>query len=98
VSPSWVLEHSVEADVSQAFAWRFLTDVANWKDPPATFVLDGPFAEGSHGSTIVPNHEPLRWRIAMVRPERLFVMEMALHRAMLALEWRFDSCRRQGPD
>src|SRR5689334_5041234 len=36
------LEYSVEADVSPAFAWRFRTDVANWKDPPARFSLDGP--------------------------------------------------------
>ena len=41
-----VLEHSSEADVSQAFAWNFRTDIAQWNDPPATFLLDGPFADG----------------------------------------------------
>ena len=32
------LEHSVEAEVSTAFAWTFRIDVANWNDPPAKFV------------------------------------------------------------
>lgn len=41
------LEHSVEADVSPAFAWSFRTDVANWNDPLAEFTLEGPFAAGS---------------------------------------------------
>jgi hypothetical protein len=36
-------------DVSRAFAWNLRTDVANWNDVPATFMLDGPFADGSEG-------------------------------------------------
>ena len=41
------LEYSVEADVSPDFAWQFRTDVADWNDPPASFVLEGPFEAGS---------------------------------------------------
>ena len=44
-------EHSVEAHVSAAFAWSFWTDIRNWDDPPARFMLDGPFADGSRGTT-----------------------------------------------
>jgi hypothetical protein len=36
-------QHSVDAEVSLAFAWDWRTDVRNWDDPPATFRLDGPF-------------------------------------------------------
>ena len=86
-----VLEHSVEADVSLAFAWQFRTDVANWSDPPATFTLDGPFVEGSRGTTLLPGQEPLRWRIANVQPEYSFEVEMPLDRAMLRFQWRFDA-------
>jgi len=84
------LEYSVEADVSPAFAWRFRTDVANWNDPPARFALEGPFKVGSYGTTVLPNQEPLQWRIREVRPGKSFVIEMQLDRAMLTFEWRFD--------
>ena len=89
--PGLVLEHSVEADVLRAFAWKFRTVIANWNDPPARFELDGPFAEGSLGRTIFPDQEPVRWRVATVRPEHLFVIEVPLDRATLAFEWCFES-------
>ena len=84
------LAYSVEADVSPAFAWRFRTDVANWSDPPARFALEGPFEVGSCGTTLLPDQEPLHWRIRDVRPGRSFVLELQLDRAMLTFEWRFD--------
>ena len=84
------LEYSVEADVNPAFAWRFRTDVENWNDPPAEFALDGSFEEGSCGTTLLPDQEPLHWRVAEVRPGKSFVLEIQLDRATLAFEWRFD--------
>jgi len=86
-----VLEHSVEAEVSVAFAWRWRTDVANWVDPPATFTLAGPFEPGSAGTTLMPGQTPIRWRIGAVIPERSFVIEMPLDDAVLAFEWLFDA-------
>jgi hypothetical protein len=85
------LEHSVEADVSPAFAWQWQTDVKNWDDPPARFRLDGPFASGSWGTTVLPGQEPLRWHIREVRPGRSFIIEMLLEGAVLSFEWRFDA-------
>jgi hypothetical protein len=84
------LSYSVEADVTPAFAWRFRTDVATWNDPPATFALDGPFATGSQGTTLLPGQQPLHWRVGEVKPAESFVLEMPLDRAMLTFEWRFD--------
>jgi len=50
-----LLEHSIEADVSPAFAWTWRTDIKNWDDPPARFQLDGPFAQDSWGTTRLPD-------------------------------------------
>jgi hypothetical protein len=85
------VEHSVEAQVSPAFAWDWRTDVKNWDDPPAQFQLHGPFATGSWGTTRLPGQEPLRWQIRDVRPGRSFTIEMQLDRATLSFEWRFDA-------
>lgn len=78
-------------DVSPGFAWRFRTDVENWDDPPASFTLDGPFAAGSRGTTIVPGQDPVRWRIVAVRPYERFLIELPLDRATLTFEWRFEA-------
>jgi hypothetical protein len=86
------LEHSVEADVSPSFAWEWRTDVKNWNDPPARFQLDGPFAAGSSGTTLLPGQEPLHWHIREVQPGRSFTIAMPLaDYAVLTFEWRFDA-------
>jgi aminoglycoside-2''-adenylyltransferase len=46
------LEHSVDTAVSLEFAWNYRTDIANWNDPPAEFVLDGPFIAGTRGTAM----------------------------------------------
>jgi hypothetical protein len=86
-----VLEHSSEADVSQAFAWNYRTDIANWNDPPARFLLDGPFADGSRGTTLLPGQEPRAWWIRDVETGRSFAIEMPLDRVTLRFEWHFGA-------
>lgn len=86
-----VLEHSLEADVNPTFAWNFRTDIANWCDPPATFLLNGPFAEGCQGTTLLPGQEALTWWIRELQPGRTFAIEMPLDRATLRFEWHFGS-------
>lgn len=88
---AWQLEHSVEADASAGFVWSFWTDVTNWDDPPAQFVLAGPFAVGSRGTTLLPGQEPRHWTIREVRAGKSFVIETLLDRATLSFEWRFDA-------
>jgi hypothetical protein len=87
---AWKLEHSVEADVSPSFAWSFRTDIRNWNDPPAEFSLDGPFAAGAQGTTLVPGQEPFHWCIREVRPGKSFLIEMQLDQATLCFLWLFD--------
>jgi hypothetical protein len=86
-----VLEHSIAADVSPTFAWNFRTEIANWNDPPATFLLDGPFAEGAQGTTLFPGQESLAWWIREVQFGRSFTIEMPLDRATLRFEWHFSA-------
>ena len=85
------LEHSVEADVTPSFAWNWRTDINNWDDPPAQFRIEGPFAEGSWGTTTLPGHEPMRWQIRDVRPGTSFIIDMPLDRAVLSFEWAFEA-------
>jgi hypothetical protein len=85
------LEESVEAEVSPSFAWNWRTDIKNWDDPPAHFQLDGPFASGSWGTTLLPGQVPLRWHIRDVQPGTSFVIDMPLDRAVLSFQWLFDA-------
>jgi hypothetical protein len=88
---AWQREHSVETDASPSFVWSFLTDVRNWDDPPAQFALDGAFATGSQGTTLMPGQEPLLWGISDVRPGQSYTIQMQLEGATLSFEWRFDA-------
>ena len=85
------LEHSVDAEVSLDFAWRFRTDVATWNDPPATFALQGEFAAGACGTTKTPGRPDLHWRIAEVRPGASFTLELPLEGAVLSFRWGFEA-------
>ncbi|MFQ5740084.1 MAG: hypothetical protein ACE5JX_13840 [Acidobacteriota bacterium] len=87
----WQTEHWVETDASLGFAWSYWTEVRNWVDPPAQFELDGPFAAGSQGTTLMPGQEPVRWRIREVRSKHSYVLETELNRATLSSEWYFDA-------
>jgi adenylate kinase family enzyme len=86
-----VLEHSVDAEVNSAFAWRFRTDVANWNDPPATFAMNGPFVKGARGTTVLPGQEPMTWWVRDLHKEHSFVIEMPLKNAILSFEWQFSA-------
>jgi hypothetical protein len=84
------LEHAIEVQVSRTVAWNWRIDVRNCDDPPAQFRLEGPFVEGTWGTTLLPGQEPLRWQIREVRPDQSFVFEMPHDGATLSFEWRFD--------
>ncbi len=88
------MTHSVDADASSAFAWEYWVNVANWSDPPAEFRLDGPFAAGSRGTTLVPGQEPLDWIIREVSPPRSARIDMELPGATASFEWQFEPLDR----
>ena len=89
------LKHSMEAEVSPEFAWKYRTDIANWNDPPARFALDGAFIAGSRGTTLLPEQQPFHWLIREVRPLEAFVLEMELDNALLTFEWHFDALSKR---
>ena len=88
--PSPLLEHSTDACVPLAFAWRQRTDVRTWHDPPAQFRLPTPFADGAVGKTVVPGEQPVTWTIRDVREHEAFTVEIALDEAVVAFEWGFE--------
>lgn len=87
----WQLEYSIDVEVSRTFAWSWRTDIQTWDDPPATFMIDGPFAAGTWGTTHVPGQPPVRWQIRDVRPGEAFTIDVPLDGAVVSFEWRFEA-------
>ena len=93
---AWEITHSVDANVSPAFAWAYMTNTANWDDPPATFELDGPFAAGSRGTTRIPGQEPRYWHIREVVPMKSYTFEMPVDGAAISVNWQFAALAERG--
>ena len=86
----WQFQHSVDCNAPRPFAWSYWTDIANWNDPPATFHLEGPFADGSRLTTTLPD-ETLQSVIREVIEDREAIIEMQLPDAVLQFHWKFES-------
>jgi len=85
----WQTEHSVETTASVDFAWAYMSNVANWDDPPAQFTLEGPFADGSSGTTEMPGQPKQQWFLRDVIPATSYTIEFPLDRAVLYFKWSF---------
>ena len=92
-APVWECQHSVDVDVPATFAWRYMTDVGNWSDPPAEFALDGPFTSGAQGTTRMPGQPLAAWTVRDVDDGRAYTIEGGsfLENARLLFHWRFDA-------
>ena len=91
---AWEITHSVDSHANLPFAWAYMTDVANWDDPPAASELEGPFLPGTRGITRMPGQEPRRWEITEVKQFESYVLETALDGAVMSFAWRFDRLER----
>jgi hypothetical protein len=89
---AWFFEHAVECPVTGNFAWRFWTDVNNWRlDADVESVeLDGSFAAGSRGATISRSGGRVEWRIASVEADKSAVIEATVAAAVLRSRWTFE--------
>ena len=89
---AWECQRSVDVDVPVSFAWAYMTDIRNWNDPPAEFALEGPFVEGTRGTTQMPGRSLASWTIRDVEPGRGYTIEggSLLEGAVLLVHWRFD--------
>ena len=92
IAPAWACQRSVDVDVPVSFAWAYMTDIRNWNDPPAEFALQGPFVEGTRGTTHMPGRPLASWIIRDVEPGRGYTIEgsFTMERAAAFVHWRFD--------
>ena len=88
--PDWQTEHSVETIAGPEFAWAYMTNVANWDDPPAQFRFNGPFKAGERGTTEIPGQPTRHWHLQIVQPIETYTIEFSLDRATLSFTWRFN--------
>ena len=86
---AWAITHSVETNASPAFAWHYLTNIANWDDPPAEFAFRRTVRYRVAWGHAVAGQEPLHWFIREVTPPNAATIEMSLDGAALSFEWRF---------
>jgi hypothetical protein len=91
-TPAWEFQCSVEAGVHADFAWKFWTNIANWRElePGVEFESDGPFAPGTRGRTKMPGQEPRSWLIREVDDGRSWTQEMPLPGASFLINMQFD--------
>ncbi|HKV49369.1 MAG TPA: SRPBCC family protein [Candidatus Acidoferrales bacterium] len=87
----WAFGHTVECDVSAEFAWKFWTNVENWKlDSDVVSVeLQGPFAIGARGATQTKSSGRLEWRVADLGPGRA-VLEFPAPGAVARFAYTFE--------
>ena len=88
---AWQIEHSVETAANRDFAWKFMSDVANWDDPPARFSLFGPFASRTRGQTQMLGQPPQSWQLNGVIPFEAYTIEFELEGAAIFFDWRFTA-------
>jgi len=86
---AWTFHHSTECNTSRDFAWAYWTDISNWRDGPAKFELDGPFAVGSQLTTTLPG-QTMHSVIRHVDPGRGASIEMQLPDGTLSFNWEFE--------
>jgi hypothetical protein len=95
-TPVWEFQSCIELNAHLEFAWRFWTDVANWRElePGVEFELDGPFAPGTRGRTRMRGQEPREWLIRAVDPGRSWTQEMPLPGASFMVSMQFEETGR----
>ena len=93
---AWSFEHSVEAAASVEAAWRFWTDVSNWRFDRSveSVTVEPAFEPGARGVTRQRGASPVAWSIREAA-DRHAVIEMELPGALVVFEWSFEPA---GPD
>lgn len=92
INEAWAYEHAIECPVTADFAWRFWSEVSNWRmDADVEAVeLEGPFAAGARGATITRSQGRAEWRLASVGPGRCAVVEIPVEGAAAQFQWSFE--------
>jgi hypothetical protein len=93
--PVWQFRHSVNCLAPRDFVWRYWTNVANWNDPPASFLIEGPFAPGSKITTNLPG-QTLHSVIRQVSENSEAIIDLQLPDAIFTFHWTLDSFSSNG--
>jgi hypothetical protein len=91
---TWEFEHAVEVNAKRQAAWEFWTNVQNWAviDTAIEGVeLQGPFQEGTLGTTKQRGFDPVHWRIVEAREGESAVIEVVTPDAVAHFAWHFKA-------
>jgi uncharacterized protein YndB with AHSA1/START domain len=89
----WEYEYSVDTTAEPATIWAVFADVAGWSRWNAgveRIEIDGPFATGAVITMKPAGQDPVRLRIAELRPHELFVDEAVLGDVVVRTEHRLE--------
>jgi hypothetical protein len=89
---SYEFRHSIEVNVGKASAWKFWTNVENWKlDPDVESVkLNGLFQAGTWGTTKSRSAGIVQWQITEVCEQESAVIEILMPDTKVRFSWQFE--------
>jgi len=89
----WEYEHSVETTAAPQALWGHWSDMATWpqwNEGIDTIDVEGPFAVGTAFTMTPPGQEPIRMRLADIRPGESFTDEMDAGDFVVRTEHRLE--------
>ena len=89
----WEYEYSVETTAAPEALWRHWADMAawpQWNDGIETIDVEGPFETGTAFAMTPPGDEPIRLRLAEIKPGESFTDEMDAGDFVVRTEHRLE--------
>jgi hypothetical protein len=89
----WEYEYSLETSADRGALWHHWADMAawpQWNDGIETITVDGPFEVGTVFTMTPPGEEPIRMRLAEIKPGESFTDEMDAGDFVVRTEHRLE--------
>ena len=89
----WEYEHQLETSASPEALWHHWADMAawpQWNDGIEAITVDGPFEVGTVFTMTPPGEEPIRMRLAEIKPGESFTDEMDAGDFVVRTEHRLE--------
>jgi hypothetical protein len=90
----WEYEYQLETSASQEALWQHWADMAawpQWNDGIEAITVDGPFEVGTVFTMTPPGEEPVRMRLAEIKPGESFTDEMDAGDFVVRTEHRLEA-------
>jgi Polyketide cyclase / dehydrase and lipid transport len=90
----WEYEYRLETSAAPDALWRHWADMASWpqwNDGIETIAVDGPFEVGTVFTMTPPGDEPIRMRLAEIKPGESFTDEMDAGDFVVRTEHRLEA-------